>query len=500
MPFTFHTHSGQFCRHAKGSLEDVVKAALSQKMLVLGLSEHVPRSRAEDLYPEEADMTTSDLHQTFGDYVREARRLREKYGDQIEILIGAETELITEATPAELKTLREQYKLDYFVGSVHHIDGMAMDFSQELYDKIVERFGGDRTAMFRRYFDQQLVLLQAIQPEIIGHFDLVRIFHPYSQGVADPMAQAEIRSLASRNIDYAIAYGAIFEINSRAWKKGLRDAYPQRDVLREIVQKGGRVTISDDSHSAQDVGMYYDRLHAYLVEMGLRDLHYLRRAKDGGRDANNKRVETCVLENAVQHRFWAANGYASVGSGNAVAQPQDGHGRGGDGEMQGRHASHRSSNTGSSVPATSAPNKDKTDGSGDTSRRLSIGEGVAYSGGQIGKRRSITYAEAGMAARRRSLAYSDLMAVFYPPNTMSQPTVTELPFESRAWEGVDDQQLEQMPIVEPGAVASWEPTLERAIKSIVSIKAQCVRSFDTETSGTYTATGFVVDAEAGLIL
>ncbi|KAJ1800610.1 hypothetical protein LPJ59_000957 [Coemansia sp. RSA 2399] len=498
MPFTFHTHSGQFCRHAKGSLEDVVKAALSQKMLVLGLSEHVPRSRAEDLYPEEAGMTTSDLHQAFGDYVSEARRLREKYGDQIEILIGAETELITDATPAELKALREQYKLDYFVGSVHHIDGMAMDFSQELYDKIVERFGGDRAAMFRRYFDQQLVLLQTIQPEIVGHFDLVRIFHPYSQGVADPMAQAEIRSLASRNIDYAIAYGAIFEINSRAWKKGLRDAYPQRDVLREILQKGGRVTISDDSHSAQDVGMYYDRLHAYLVEMGLRDLHYLRRAK-GGRDTNN-RIEACLLKNAVEHRFWTANGYASVGGGNAVEQPQDGQSRSDDSERQGRRSSHRRSNTDSSVPATSAPKKDKTDVRADTSRRLSIGEGVVYSGAQIGKRRSITYAEAGMAARRRSLAYSDLMAVFYPPNTMSQPTVTDLPFESRAWEGVDDRQLEQMPIVEPGAAASWEPTLERAIKSIVSIKAQCVRSFDTETSGTYTATGFVVDAEAGLIL
>ncbi|KAJ2557768.1 hypothetical protein EV175_001147 [Coemansia sp. RSA 1933] len=130
-------------------------------------------------------------------------------------------------------------------------------------------------------------------------------------------------------------------------------------------------------------------------------------------------------------------------------------------------------------------------------RRTSIGEGVACGGG---RRRSLTYAEAGVSARRRSLAYSDLMAVFYPPGTISQPTVTDQPFESHPLEGADDQQLEHLVIDEPGVTASWEPTLERAIKSIVSIKAQCVRSFDTETSGTYTATGFVVDAEAGLIL
>ncbi|CAO3676150.1 unnamed protein product [Rhizopus microsporus] len=46
----------------------------------------------------------------------------------------------------------------------------------------------------------------------------------------------------------------------------------------------------------------------------------------------------------------------------------------------------------------------------------------------------------------------------------------------------------------------WEPTLERAIKAIVSIKASHVRSFDTETSGGYTATGFIVDAARGIIL
>lgn len=35
----------------------------------------------------------------------------------------------------------------------------------------------------------------------------------------------------------------------------------------------------------------------------------------------------------------------------------------------------------------------------------------------------------------------------------------------------------------PYKARSWEPTLEKAIKAIVSIKASHVRSFDTETSG-----------------
>ncbi|KAJ2712697.1 hypothetical protein H4R19_002619, partial [Coemansia spiralis] len=264
---------------------------------------HVPRSRAQDLYPEEADMTTDDLHAAFDAYVAEARRLRAKYGEQIEILIGAETEYITPESLAEAKRLRAQHGLDYLVGSVHHVDGIPVDFSAETYQQIVEHCGGDRREVFCRYFDSQLAMLQALQPEVVGHFDLIRIFHPAAAaGAEDPLQTAEIRGLALRNIEYAISYGAVFEINSRAWKKGLPDAYPQRDLLAEILRRGGRVTIADDSHGAQDLCMYYDRLHAYLRDMGITDLHYLRRAAGGG-------VEARVLENAVQHDFWTTNGF-----------------------------------------------------------------------------------------------------------------------------------------------------------------------------------------------
>ncbi|KAF9201002.1 serine protease [Haplosporangium sp. Z 27] len=47
---------------------------------------------------------------------------------------------------------------------------------------------------------------------------------------------------------------------------------------------------------------------------------------------------------------------------------------------------------------------------------------------------------------------------------------------------------------------TWETTLEKSIRSIVSITANHVRSFDTETSGAYSATGFLVDAKRGIIL
>ncbi|KAI8904353.1 hypothetical protein EDD86DRAFT_194776 [Gorgonomyces haynaldii] len=48
--------------------------------------------------------------------------------------------------------------------------------------------------------------------------------------------------------------------------------------------------------------------------------------------------------------------------------------------------------------------------------------------------------------------------------------------------------------------SKWEETLTRIIPSIVSIRSISVRNFDTESQRTSQATGFVVDADQGLIL
>lgn len=49
-----HSHSGQFCPgHAKDELEDIIKTAIAKGFTTIGLTEHMPRTSLEDLYPEE---------------------------------------------------------------------------------------------------------------------------------------------------------------------------------------------------------------------------------------------------------------------------------------------------------------------------------------------------------------------------------------------------------------------------------------------------------------
>jgi S1-C subfamily serine protease len=57
-------------------------------------------------------------------------------------------------------------------------------------------------------------------------------------------------------------------------------------------------------------------------------------------------------------------------------------------------------------------------------------------------------------------------------------------------------------LVSSGAFAAdaWEDTIDRVARGVVAIRVSAVRAFDTENPSTSLATGFVVDAERGLIL
>src|SRR5262245_5184544 len=48
--------------------------------------------------------------------------------------------------------------------------------------------------------------------------------------------------------------------------------------------------------------------------------------------------------------------------------------------------------------------------------------------------------------------------------------------------------------------ASWNRTLERIASGVVSIQIDSTRAFDTERNSSSQATGFVVDAQRGIIL
>ncbi|GAA5885996.1 hypothetical protein JCM6882_004227 [Rhodosporidiobolus microsporus] len=275
MTVSHHSHSGEFCCHAKGTLAEVVDEAIRQGFTTFGLSEHVPRYQASHLYPEESHLSIQDLADTFDAYLLEAHRLKKVHADKLTVLVGLETEYIDRAGLDELEQLiaRNGDAIEYLVGSVHHCDELPIDFDKERFDHcLAAQAGSDEherlSRLFSTYFDNQLELMTRLEPEIVGHFDLCRLYYPSIDFRSFPDVWARIE----RNIDFAISYGAIFEVNASAFRKGWSTAYPGTEVFDTILAKDGRLTLSDDSHGPQAVGLHYDRAYNYLRERGVKEL------------------------------------------------------------------------------------------------------------------------------------------------------------------------------------------------------------------------------------
>ncbi|KAG6853244.1 hypothetical protein C0991_005746 [Blastosporella zonata] len=307
MPHSHHSHSGEFCKHAKGTLQQVVLEAISRNFQVYGLTEHVPRYRSEDLYPEEVEMSLEELKSQFDRFLDEAHSLKAQYAQEITLLVGLETEYITAPDLDHLETLLTHLgpRVEYIVGSVHHVNGIPIDFDLSTFHKALESLspGSEKEAQLESflstYFDAQYELLQRFHPEVVGHFDLCRLYHPGLAFATYPEAWRKVE----RNIAFAVEYGALFEVNAAAFRKGWDAAYPGRDVVELILKHKGRFALSDDSHGPHAVALNYHRLPEYLKSAGVTELWYLQRSETV--NAAGRRVQPVRLEGLwEEHPFW----------------------------------------------------------------------------------------------------------------------------------------------------------------------------------------------------
>ncbi|ETN47245.1 uncharacterized protein HMPREF1541_01437 [Cyphellophora europaea CBS 101466] len=276
MPFSHHSHSGQFCPgHAVNTLEEVVLTAISRKLRVFGLSEHMPRHEV-DFYPEEKD-TGASLESHFENeaaYIAEAIRLREKYKDRISLPIGFESDWIRPESRELIERSITSHPYDYFVGSVHHVHTIPIDYDQGMYDAARQRSGDSDELLFQDYFDAQLEMLQAIKPPVVGHFDLIRLKSANPNGSFRHMPGVWQRIV--RNLDFVATYGGILEINTAALRKGMAEPYPKQEICQAAQDKGIGFCLSDDSHGVSQIAFGYLEARLFLQRCQISHLYFVK--------------------------------------------------------------------------------------------------------------------------------------------------------------------------------------------------------------------------------
>nr|OQO24340.1 hypothetical protein B0A51_05567 [Rachicladosporium sp. CCFEE 5018] len=273
MPFSHHSHSGEFCGHAVNTLEEVVLHAIKIGMTTFCMTEHMPRSR-QDFYPEEESKhDEASLAKLFDSYYTEARRLQKAYADQIQLFVGFESEWIRDSSVDQIHALRSNYDVELFVGSVHHVHGIPIDYDTPYYHKARDVAGGKDDQLFADYFDLQYQMLQQLKPPVVGHFDLIRLKSD------DPercfKTWPGVWSKIERNLKFIAGYGGIVELNSSALRKGMSEPYPQLEICQTFLKMGGRFTFSDDSHGIDQIGANYKRVLDAIRKAQIESVVYL---------------------------------------------------------------------------------------------------------------------------------------------------------------------------------------------------------------------------------
>ncbi len=234
-------------------MSDYIDAALACGMAEFGVSDHAPAYFKPGDHPlPGTQMPLSEMPQ----YVREAAEQRESYKGRIDVKVGVEADFI-EGQEGQLAALLASYPLDYALGSVHYSGGISV-FSRTRWE--TECFADTYTEYYR--------LVQAAAT--CGLFDILS--HLTAAESYGPPLPEELKDRLYSPVAATIASaGCIVEINTSGYRKmGGDEPFPNRDMLRCLIQAGVPLTYGSDCHKPEEVGFGHARVLRLLNELGVR--------------------------------------------------------------------------------------------------------------------------------------------------------------------------------------------------------------------------------------
>lgn len=266
-PVSIHGgHSGQFCNHAKNTLEEIILAYIREGYAWVGITEHMPPVSEAFVYPEEKrdGLNVKALTDRFAEYMHTCRRLQARYANEIRIYVGFESET-TSGSLDLATTLIDRFAPDYVVGSAHHVADIPFDYSPRDYTQAADQCGGIDD-LYHAYLDQQYEMINRLRPRVVGHLDIIRIHDPkYRRRLTQPAIWKKI----VRNLALIKHLDLILDFNLRPLTRGEQEPYLSAPILEKAGSMGIPVIPGDDSHGVHDIGAAMPRALEILEACGL---------------------------------------------------------------------------------------------------------------------------------------------------------------------------------------------------------------------------------------
>ena len=221
--------------HSVEAVERFVEVAAERGVDEIGFTEHVYYFEAtRDFWsvPYLSERCVYDLD-PYVDAVVEAKR------QGLPVKLGIEVDYVGERQD-ELAAVLEPYPWDYLLGSVHWLDGLAVDMSPGVWALApVEE-------VWTRYMAALGELAASGHVDVLAHPDLAKIF-----------------GTRPARIEYPVLDGVALEISTAGLYKPVGELYPDAAMLAG----NPPITLASDAHVPANVGRDFDRAleHAYAA-------------------------------------------------------------------------------------------------------------------------------------------------------------------------------------------------------------------------------------------
>jgi histidinol-phosphatase (PHP family) len=181
----------------------------------------------------------------YDEYLASVERARERFGERLVILAGAEVDFNTRIASQVEDFLARHDGFDFVIGSVHYGDGGEIIFPDYFATRSIDD-------VFVPYYEQLHAAVESGWFDTIGHIDLPKRYAPLSAGDYDPLRYERhlrpvLRSLIERGIS--------FEINTSGIRQAPKTSMPAGQVVALYTSMGGRlITTGSDSHVPDTIG------------------------------------------------------------------------------------------------------------------------------------------------------------------------------------------------------------------------------------------------------
>ena len=230
MKVDLHNHTS-LCKHAEGTVEQYVQAAIKEGIDIFGFSDHAPMH-----FDPKYRMGFEEME----GYRQTVMDAKSKYADKIELLFGYEVDYL----PGRMDERVLKADVDFLIGSVHFIDSWGFD-NPEFIGRYEHE---DIDHIWQRYFDLVEEMAKSGLFDIAGHFDLIKVFKY--------MPKREITQIAANALEAIREADMTLEINVAGYRKPCAEPYPSPKLLKAAFELDIPITFGSDAHKPEQVGLF----------------------------------------------------------------------------------------------------------------------------------------------------------------------------------------------------------------------------------------------------